>query len=29
MKTAFRQLVFYALLLAIWIVVARLRIWPP
>lgn len=29
MKPAFRQLVFYALLLAIWIVVARLRIWPP
>jgi NitT/TauT family transport system permease protein len=28
-KPAFRQLVFYALLLAIWIVVARLRIWPP
>lgn len=29
MKPAFRQLVFYSLLLAIWIVVARLRIWPP
>ncbi len=29
MMRAFRQLVFYALLLAIWIVVARLRIWPP
>jgi len=28
-KRAFRQLVFYALLLAVWIVVARLRIWPP
>ena len=28
MKPAFRQLVFYALLLAIWIVVARLRVWP-
>ena len=29
MKTTFRQLVFYALLLAIWIAVAKLRIWPP
>ena len=29
MKRTFRQLVFYALLLAIWIVVARLHIWPP
>ena len=29
MKPAFRQLVFYSLLLAVWIVVARLRIWPP
>ena len=29
MKPAFRQLVFYAFLLAIWIVVARLRVWPP
>jgi sulfonate transport system permease protein len=29
MKPAFRQLVFYAMLIAIWIVVARLRIWPP
>ena len=29
MKPAFRQLVFYSLLLAIWIVVARLHIWPP
>jgi len=29
MKLAFRQLIFYALLLAVWIVVARLRIWPP
>ena len=29
MKTTFRQLVFYALLLAVWIVVAKLRIWPP
>jgi NitT/TauT family transport system permease protein len=28
-KTTFRQLVFYALLLALWIVVAKLRIWPP
>jgi NitT/TauT family transport system permease protein len=28
-KTTFRQLVFYALLLAVWIVVAKLRIWPP
>jgi NitT/TauT family transport system permease protein len=28
MKSAFRQLMFYALLLAIWIVVARVRIWP-
>jgi len=28
-KRVFRQLVFYALLLAVWIVVARLRIWPP
>jgi NitT/TauT family transport system permease protein len=28
-KPAFRQLVFYSLFLAIWIVVARLRIWPP
>jgi NitT/TauT family transport system permease protein len=29
MKTTFRQLAFYALLVAIWIVVAKLRIWPP
>jgi len=29
LKPAFRQLVFYSLLLAVWIVVARLRIWPP
>jgi NitT/TauT family transport system permease protein len=29
LKPAFRLLVFYSLLLAIWIVVARLRIWPP
>ena len=29
MKPAFRQFVFYSLLLAVWIVVARLRIWPP
>ena len=29
MKRSFRQLVFYALLVAAWIVVARLRIWPP
>jgi sulfonate transport system permease protein len=29
MKTASRQLVFYAGLIAIWIVVARLHIWPP
>lgn len=28
MKSAGRQLAFYALLIAIWIVVARLRIWP-
>jgi NitT/TauT family transport system permease protein len=29
LKPAFRQFVFYSLLLAVWIVVARLRIWPP
>jgi NitT/TauT family transport system permease protein len=28
-KTTFRQLAFYALLIAIWMVVAKLRIWPP
>jgi NitT/TauT family transport system permease protein len=28
-KTTFRQLAFYAVLIAIWMVVAKLRIWPP
>ena len=28
-KRATRQIVFYASLVAIWIIVARLKIWPP
>ena len=29
MKTAGRQVVFYAVLIGIWVLVAKLRIWPP
>ena len=29
MKRTARQLGFYAALLAVWIIVARMRIWPP
>lgn len=29
MKTIFRQGIFYAVLIATWIIVARMRLWPP
>jgi NitT/TauT family transport system permease protein len=29
MKTAGRQVVFYAVLIGVWVLVAKLRIWPP
>ncbi len=29
MKTMARQLLFYVLLIAIWVMIARLRMWPP
>ena len=29
MKSAARQIIFYAVLIALWILIAKLRVWPP